>query len=271
MPKTGDWLSNGAELLPPLSGAGVVNTRPSGSADSLSRRLRRLGAQTVALPGQRLEAAADPAAARAALRTALKGDGVIFVSPAAVRFAAKLLPDWRAPRRLWVCAVGGATAAALRRHGIADLVQPQTRQDSDGLLAQPELAAVRGQSWALVGADGGRDSLPATLRRRGAQVTPVSVYQRLPPRWTRQHYARLETAPKPRLVLVTSAQSLGRIATALPAGLVLALRAAELIVSSERLAGLAREHGFTRIHIAASALADDLVAACIAALARHRL
>jgi uroporphyrinogen-III synthase len=271
MPKTVDSMPNGAVLLPPLTGAGVVTTRPSGSADSLGRRLRRLGAQTVALPGQRLLAAADPAAARTALRAAFKGDGVIFVSPAAVRFAWKLVPDWRPPRRLQVCAVGSATAAALRRRGVTNVLQPRTSQDSDGLLAEAPLKGVRGQAWALIGADGGRDSLPATLRRRGARVTQVDVYQRLPPRWTRLHYARLETAPKPLLVLVSSAQSLGRIATALPAGLVLALRAAELIVSSERLAVLAREHGFTRIHVAGSAVAADLVAACIAALARHRL
>jgi uroporphyrinogen-III synthase len=73
------------------------------------------------------------------------------------------------------------------------------------------------------------------------------------------------------LVVVTSAYALAQLATALPAGLVLALRAAELIVSSDRLAGLAREHGFTRIHVAESALAADLAGACGRALARHRL
>lgn len=262
---------NGAVLIGPLRGAGVVNTRPAGSADGLSRQLRRLGAETVALPGQRLQIAADAALARASLRAALRGDGVIFVSPAAVRFAWKLLPQLRLPRRLRVCAVGSATATALRRRGAVAVVQPQERQDSDGLLAEEALQRVRGQDWALIGAAGGRDTLPKTLRRRGAKVTPVEVYQRLPPRWTRLHYARLETVPRPLLVVVTSAYALAQLATALPAGLVLALRAAELIVSSDRLAGLAREHGFTRIHVAESALAADLAGACGRALARHRL
>ncbi len=262
---------NGAVLIGPLRGAGVVNTRPAGSADGLSRQLRRLGAETVALPGQRLRIAADAALARASLRAALRGDGVIFVSPAAVRFAWKLLPQLRLPRRLRVCAVGSATATALRRRGAVAVVQPQARQDSDGLLAEDALQRVRGQAWALIGAAGGRDTLPMTLRRRGAKVTPVEVYQRLPPRWTRLHYARLETVPRPLLVVVTSAYALAQLATALPVGLVLALRAAELIVSSDRLAGLAREHGFTRIHVAESALAADLTGACGRALARHRL
>ena len=262
---------NGAVLVGPLRGASVVNTRPSGSADGLSRQLRRLGAETVALPGQRLQIAADAALARTALRTALRGDGVVFVSPAAVRFAWKLLPLLRIPRRLRVCAVGSATATALRRRGVAEVIQPQGRQDSDGLLAEEALRSVRGQHWSVIGAAGGRDTLPATLRRRGAKVAAVEVYQRLPPRWTRLHYARLDTVPRPLLVVVTSAYALAQLATALPAGLVLALRAAELIVSSDRLAALAREHGFTRIHVAESALGADLAGACVRALARHRL
>lgn len=261
-----------AVLKAPLAGASVINTRAAGSGDGFARLLRRHGADTVvALPGQRLEAVEDARAARAALRAAARGDGLVFVSPAAVRHAWRLLPDWRLPRRLRVCAVGDATASALRRRGVVGVVRPQGRQDSEGLLAEAALRGVRGQDWAMIGAAGGRDLLPATLRRRGARVAEVEVYRRAVPRWTRLHYARLETAPRPLLVVVSSAQSLARIATALPAGLVLALRAGELVVSSERLAALAREHGFTRIHVSESALAADLAEACARALARHRL
>lgn len=261
-----------AVLRPPLSGASVVSTRAAGSGDSLGRLMRRRGADTVvALPGQRLQPVADAAVARAALRAAARGDGLVFVSPAAVRHAWNLLPRWRLPKRLRVGAVGAATAAALRRRGVADVVTPHGSQDSEGLLADAALHGVRGQAWAIIGAAGGRDLLPATLRRRGARVTAVDVYCRTAPRWTRRHYARLETAPRPLLIVVSSAQSLARIATALPAGLVLALRAGELIVSSARLAALARGHGFTRIHVADSALAADLADACERALARHRL
>ncbi|MBN8742182.1 MAG: hypothetical protein BGP24_07530 [Lysobacterales bacterium 69-70] len=256
----------------PLRGASVVNTRAAGSSDGLGRLLRRHGAETiVALPGQRLRIAADPAAARSALRAALRGDGMVFVSPAAVRYAWQLLPALRLPRRLQVCAVGAGTAAALRRRGVAGFAQPAGSQDSEGLLAEPVLRGIRGQSWAVIGAAGGRDLLLTGLRRRGARAGLVEVYQRLPARWTRLHLARLETAPRPLLVVASSAQSLAALATALPAGLVLALRTAELVVSSLRLATLAREHGFTRIHVAESALAADLAAACARALARHRL
>jgi uroporphyrinogen-III synthase len=260
-----------AQLRAPLHGAGVIVTRPAGTAVALLRRLRRDGAETMTLPGLSLRAAADADAARAGLRAALRGDGMVFISPAAVRFAWQLLPQLRLPRRLRVCAVGAATARALQRRGAAQVLAPSGSQDSEGLLAEAALRGLRGQSWAIVSADSGRDTLPAGLRRRGAAVSLVEVYRRVAPRWSRLHYARLETLARPLIVLVSSAQVLGNLATGLPAGLVLALRAAELVVSSTRLAALAREHGFTRIHVAESALPADLAAGALQALAKHRL
>lgn len=261
-----------ARLSLPLQGASAVVTRPAGTAAPLQRRLRQAGAEVLLLPGQSLRAVEDAAAARQELAVAARADGLVFVSPAAVRFAWKLMPALRLLRRSALCAVGAGTARALARaSGRADVVVPQASQDSEGLLAMPALRGVRGQHWCIVGAAGGRDALATALRRRGARVHLVEVYRRAAPRWNRLHFARLETAPKPLILLVSSAQTLANLATALPPGLVLALRAAELVVSSPRLAGLAREHGFTRIHIAESALPQALAAAAGAALARHRL
>lgn len=261
-----------ARLSSPLQGAGAVVTRPAGTAAPLQRLLRQAGAEVVLLPGQSLRAVEDTAAARQALAVAARADGLVFVSPAAVRFAWKLMPALRLLRRTALCAVGAGTARALARaSGRSDVVVPQASQDSEGLLALPPLRGVRGQHWCVVGATGGRDALATTLRRRGARVHLVEVYRRAAPRWNRLHFARLETAPKPLILLVSSAQTLANLATALPPGLVLALRAAELVVSSARLAGLAREHGFIRIHVAESALPAALTQAAVAALARHRL
>lgn len=260
-----------ATMANPLQGASVIVTRPAGTGASLARHARQAGAEAVILPGLALAATDDAQAARDALVAARRADVVVFISPAAVRYAWRLMPTLAFARRVRVCCVGAATARALRRRGIADVVVPVTTQDADGLLAMPELKGLRGLRVALVGAPGGRDTLPKALRRRGASVLHALVYHRTAPRWTRRHYAALDASPKPRLVLVSSAEALANLATRLPAGLVLALREAEMIVSSERLANLAREHGFTRVHLARSALADDLLDAAAGALARHRL
>jgi uroporphyrinogen-III synthase len=258
-----------ALIASPLRGSSVIVTRPTGSSAAVTRRVRTLGGEPISLPGMALRAIEQVHAARAALRTAARGEVVVFSSPAAVRFAWQLLPAMRFARRVCVAAVGAGTARALRARGVSDVQVPVGTQDSSGLLA--ELRGVRGRHIAVIGAPGGRDLLAPTLARRGAHVQRIDVYRRVPPRWTRRHLAALEVAAKPWLLLVSSAEALGQLATGLPPGLVLALRDAECIVSSERLAGLAAQHGFRHVHVAVSALTADLLDAAAQALARHRL
>lgn len=255
----------------PLRGACVIVTRPSEGAAPLLRRVRALGGTPLRLPGIALRPAADAPALRQALRAAQTAALAVFISPAAVRHAWRVLPTLRFSRSTRVAAVGAGTARALRRRGLTEVCVPQGAQDSTGLLADPALRGLRGAAVAVIGAPGGRDLLVPTLRRRGARVQRIDIYRRVAPRWTRRHLAALELAPRPWLLLVSSAEALAHLATALPPGLVLALRRAECVVSSARLAGLAAQHGFTRVHVAASALAADLLTAAAAALARHRL
>ncbi|MEO8672404.1 MAG: uroporphyrinogen-III synthase [Tahibacter sp.] len=254
-----------------LRGASVIVTRPSATAAPLLRGARRLGADTVRLPGIALRPVEDAAGARRALIQAQTADLVIFVSPAAVRFAWTLRPGLRFAARVGVAAVGAATAQALRRRGVHGVIAPEDGHDSDALLANADLRAVRGKRVVVIGAPEGRDRLAAGLRRRGAALTELHVYARAAPRWDQRHFARLDTAPKPRLLLVSSAFALANLAARLPPGLVVALREAELVVSSLRLAMLAREHGFQHVHVARSALGRDLLDAAIGALSRHRL
>jgi uroporphyrinogen-III synthase len=83
----------------------------------------------------------DDNAARHALDTALRADRIVFTSPAAVSTAARLSPLDAGIDTCWL-AVGGGTAAALHRAGIAEVRVP-ARADSEGLLDLPELEARR--------------------------------------------------------------------------------------------------------------------------------
>lgn len=255
----------------PLAGASVVVTRPSASAAALRRRVRALGGNAIGLPGIGLHAAADAASARRALRAARSADVVIFLSPAAVRFAWTLAPRLRFSRATWVCAPGAGSARALRRRGIADPQFPTQRQDSEGLLNLPLLARIRRRRIVLVGAPGGRDLLPRELRARGARVMLAEVYRRAPARLDRRHFAALERASAPLISLVSSAEALTNLHACLPPALFARLATGECIVSSARLAEVARTLGIVRVHPAASADPAALLAAACSALARHRL
>jgi uroporphyrinogen-III synthase len=257
--------------LPPLAGATVIVTRPSASAAPLKRRIAALGGVALALPGVRVCATEDADAARTALRAARQADIAIFISPNAVRYAFALLPKLRFARATRVGSVGSATARALVRRGVHDVVWPSARQDSEGLLALPQFARVSRRRVVLIGAPGGRDVLATTLRARGARVQSIQVYRRTAPRWNRRHLGALESAAPPLLTLLSSAEVLAHFGRGLPPLLFARLAAGECIVSSLRLAQAARGAGFMRVHIAASAAADDMLAAAEAALAQHRL
>jgi len=249
-----------------LEGATVVVTRPAGTSAAFVRRLRGLGAHALSIPGLSLQPFRHDA--RAVRKAAF--EDWIFTSPAAVRFGASLLPPRRARARLRTYAVGEGTARALARHGVAATI-PHDRSDSEGLLALPELKRVRGRRIALVGAPGGRDLIAPTLRRRGAKVEAIHVYRRVAPRLTRRHFDALAAARDPLIALVSSGEALTHLVALLPPAALARLRAQIVVVSSARLAALAREHAFAEIALARSAAPRDLIAAAAAALARHRL
>jgi uroporphyrinogen-III synthase len=240
----------------PLRGRVVVITRPAGTAAALARRVRDGGGVPQLLPGLSLRGAADAAAMRTQLRAALAGDALVFTSPAAVRFAAALAP---LRTRATVLAVGQGTARALRRHGVS--AQAPSRQDSEGLLELPAAKALRGKRVALIGAPGGRGMLRDQLLARGAKLSELQVYRRVPPRLDRRHVAAVLALPRSARVLLSSTEALQNLVGLLPVQALDRLRAAVAVVSSMRLAQAARAAGFTRIVQAESALAADLLAA----------
>ena len=253
-----------------LAGGTVVVTRPAATARGLLRSVRRLGGDALALPGLSLRAPHAIESVRAALIAAAAADVWIFTSPAAVRYAYRALPGLRIARAARVGAVGAGTQRALARYRVHAFA-PRTRHDSEGLLELPELGDVRDQRIALIGAAGGRDLMASTLRQRGAVIEAVHVYERAPPRWQRRHFDALAQARDPLITLLSSGAALVNLVAQLPPPLSARLRGQTLVVSSARLAALARGQGFETVIEAASALPGDLLDAACAALALHRL
>ncbi|WP_368313277.1 uroporphyrinogen-III synthase [Luteibacter sp. CQ10] len=242
----------------PLRNVTVVITRPAGTAGPLSRRVRKLGGIPVAVPGLSLRATADASATHAALRSALEGDMLVFTSPAAVRFAADLLP---LVTRATVVAVGRGTARALKVVDVADVRFPESRQDSEGVLGMPEMNGIAGRRVALIGAPGGRGVLREQLVARGALLEEIHVYHRVAPRIDRRHIDPLLKLSKRSAVLISSAEALEHLHRALIAPAWRRLVQAVAVVSSDRLREIAKQAGFERVTVAKSALPADLLEA----------
>lgn len=236
----------------------VVSLRPVNDHTTLRRAAAAHGWRVIALSPWKIAVQTD-ASTRADLRTALAAGIVIATSPAAVR-AANALSALQARRGQIFCAVGSATAAALRRAGVDEVLSPE-RMDSDGLLALPALHAVRGRTVGVLTAPGGRDLIAPTLRERGAQVRRADVYAREPVALSPASLARLRAFDGPLLLPVSSGEALQRVFDQVPLDIAARLRAAQVLAASARLAALARTLGCDDVRIAAGPRPAQLLAA----------
>ena len=107
----------------PLAGLRVVVTRSLEQSGSLAAAFAAAGARVEILPLLEVVPPADPAPVRRAAAELGRYDWLVFTSAnAAAAFLPLVTAPW--PQRLRVAAVGGATAAALRTHGIEPHLVP---------------------------------------------------------------------------------------------------------------------------------------------------
>ena len=240
-----------------LRGWSVVCLRPQEDQAEAAKAIRARGGSPIALPGLCLRAAADADAARTQLRGALDCSAVIFTSPAAVRFAAMLLPLAPVDGRE-VFTVGAGTARALAAHRVQAVSPAPDAMHSEGLLALPAFRMQHG-SFGLVTAPGGRGLLRAALAERGIRVRVAEVYQRLPAAPDDDAIETLRASCTPRAVLVTSGEALaGLLETLAPAPRTQLLDAVA-VTGSARLAAMADAAGFRHVTDAASPMLEAML------------
>lgn len=162
---------------PPLTGRRVVVTRPASQARELVDRLTALGAQVVELPLTRIVPITESAQIDDALGR-LDDYQVIVVTSVngAECFVDRLAERGAMPNRATtIVAVGTVTADALRRRSIAvDRIPAQAT--GEAIVAELAQHDLRGVRILLARARAGRPELPEGLRRAGAIVDDVALY-----------------------------------------------------------------------------------------------
>jgi uroporphyrinogen-III synthase len=163
-----------------LAGRALVVTRPAAQAGTLAGAIRAEGGEAVLFPTIEIRDSDDVAALDLALSRSESCDWAFFVSPNAVeKVFARLAGRFNAwPPSVRAAAIGPGTRAALEAHGVQGVVVPETRYDSEGLMAMPEFAAVRGLRCVIFRGNGGRELIASTLAERGAAVELVECYRR---------------------------------------------------------------------------------------------
>jgi uroporphyrinogen-III synthase len=165
-----------------LAGRRIVVTRPAGQNEGLATLIRDAGGEPIVFPVLEILDLEDTRALVAAADRLDQYDLAVFISPNAVDKAMNVIRargEW--PRRLRAATIGRASEKAHARHGVAEVIAPTGRFDSEALLALPALAGVQGWRVAVFRGDGGRELLGDTLRARGATVDYVECYRRVRP------------------------------------------------------------------------------------------
>lgn len=241
----------------PLKSLNIVVTRPRDQAVGLSQSITKLGGNAILFPLLEIAPAADSSELNTLKQHLSTYDLLIFISPNAVKYGMDALGN--IPNTVRVATVGQSSAQALRDLGIADVIAPTDRFDSESLLALPALQNVAGWKVAILRGNGGRELLGDTLKARGALVDYVTCYERSKPELNA--YSVLKAGP--HALNVTSSEALGNLWQGLTQTDQARFASLPLFVPHARIAELARQQGWENV-ILTEAGDDGLLAALVA-------
>lgn len=217
----------------PLTGCGVLVTRPADQADELCRVIEDAGGDAVRFPVLRIAGRA-PQEVAAEFARLPPPDIIVFVSRNAVAHGRAAVSASSAA----VAAVGPATAARLEAAGTRVDISVAEGFNSEILLTHPALQDVRDRTVLIVRGEDGRALLGDTLRERGAQVHYLAAYRRETNRLPAADIEALEAAWRTGridCVTVMSVATLASLLEQLPPTLLEFLRKTPLVVPGERV------------------------------------
>lgn len=247
----------------------VVITRPLAQADVLAQRVTELGRRAIIFPLLDILPLADQAPLQRALSDLSAYALIAFVSPNAIDAAFAARPDW--PAAIPLAVVGEGSRQALAKHGVIGenytIISPTDldRTDSETLLLELDLDALRGKQVLIVRGETGRPLLRDALHAAGVKVTLLSAYRRAAPNFDHARRSELK-----RLLccqndwIVTSSEAL-RFFKQMVAQLDMAegvakMQQQRIFVSHIRIAETAQALGFVDITLTRSG-DDGLLAA----------
>ena len=232
----------------PLAGRVILVTRPAHQSAALAESIRAAGGEVLLFPALEI-VPVDPRSLAPQLSRLSDYAMAIFISPNAARFGMAAIREAAAlPDEIEVFAVGPGTAKTLETLGLAGVTVPPG-QDSEALLALPQLERVAGKRIAIFRGVGGRPLLADSLRARGATVDYVECYRRRCPEADAgpllQRWSELSA------VTIASAETLHNLEAMLGDAGAAPLRATPLFVPHAKIAEAARMSGMAEVIVTA--------------------
>ncbi len=236
-----------------LTGIGIAITRPVDQAKKLAALITEEGGTPVLFPLIEITPLQVYSQFETVISDIASYDWAIFISSNAVQNGMPRLNKQGIPPHLQFAAIGPVTAKELQGFGVANVLVPHNRFDSEALLALPEMHDVKSKKIMIVRGIGGRDVLADSLILRGAQVTFAECYQRINPQTNCDLLAQLYAEKKLHGIVVTSSEAMRHLLTL--AGEADWLRHITLFVNHARIAELPLQMGL-KVQVA-NAPGDD--------------
>jgi uroporphyrinogen-III synthase len=248
----------------PLAGKRILVTRPAAQAGQLAALIAGQGGEAICFPLLEIAPADDLQPLQQAVVRLDEYLMAIFISPNAVDFSVpKILAQRQWPMGLRAAAIGPGTVAQLGRYGIAQVLCPTLRFDSEALLELPEFQAGRvvGQKILILRGNGGRELLAETLAKRGAAVDTVTCYRRSAPADGAPLLSLLRNKELDALT-ISSSEGLRALLALLDTDACERLRTLPVFVPHRRIAEVAGELGLQKCILTAPADAGILAGLC---------
>lgn len=253
-----------------LSGMRIVVTRARPQASDLAARLEALGARVLQLPTIEITPPESFEPLDRAIAALAACDWTVFTSVNGVQAFFDRMDTRGADARAFgngrVCAIGPATAEALRRRGIRADLQPEAYV-AESILEAFDKIDLAGKRVLLPRADIARRALSDGLTSRGARVDTLTVYRTVAARDSDPSLLRRIRDGGVDLITFTSSSTVKNFVTLLGEDdLAQALSRTTVACIGPVTAATARDFGLTPAVVAATYTIPGLVAAIL----RHR-
>lgn len=247
-----------------LSKLSIAVTRPADQASSLCTAINEHGGNAISFPLLAIAALDNYQTFEQQLNRLDSTDWAIFISSNAVDYAMPLLLKklGKIPAHLKFAAIGHQTAKSLAAYGVAEVLVPQSRFDSETLLALPEMLDVSAKTIAIFRGVGGRELMAETLKARGADVYFAESYRRINPQANTDLLQQQWQQNKLDAIVVTSSEAMRYLLKM--ANNAQWLRHITLCVNHERIAEQPRQLGLKVL--VAQAPGDEAMLQCLSQL-----
>jgi uroporphyrinogen-III synthase len=213
--------------------------------------IRQAGGEALIFPAVEIRDVADTSAVNALIDRLDDYHLAIFISPTAVVRAMTLISSRRSlPPRLQFAAIGQGSARELKQRGVASVLAPTTRFDSEALLDLPEMQQISGKQVVIFRGTGGRELLAQTLRERGAKVDYAECYRRVRPDTPATELLDRAARDEIQALVATSAESLNNLYEMIGEQGAVWLKATPVFVSHPKIELAGRKLGLTRLIVA---------------------